>query len=97
LQKAIDPTTWNAVDLRFVKIAGSLSRTSTPALVIRLENPIYQEIARLRLLASVLIAQAISAAANSGTYKVRLENGVDEDYLLEVPSVITPKKLNLSE
>jgi hypothetical protein len=51
----------------------------------------------LSLLTSVLAVQAIPAAANGVTYKVRLENGVDQYYLLKVPSGVTPVKLKPSE
>jgi hypothetical protein len=80
-----------------VKIPVFFSRASIPVLVFRLENPIYEKIAFLSFLTSVLAAQAISAAANGVTYKVRLENGVDQYYLLEVPPSITPVKLNPGE
>jgi hypothetical protein len=58
-------------------------RVSIPASVFRLENPIYKKLAFLSLLTSALAAQAISAAANGVTYKVRLENGVDQNCVLE--------------
>jgi hypothetical protein len=80
-----------------VKIPVFFSRASIAVSVFRLENPIYKKIAFLSLLTSVLAAQAISAAANGVTYKVRLANGVDQYYLLEVPPGITPVKLNPSE
>jgi hypothetical protein len=72
--KAIALSSWNVVGLIFVNIPVFFSRVS----VFRLENPIYKKIAFLSLLASALIAQAISAAANGVTYKVRLENGSGE-------------------
>jgi hypothetical protein len=81
----------------FVRIPGFLSRASTPFSVFRLENPIYKKIAFLSLFTPLLAAQAISAAANGVTFKVRLENGADQYYLLEVPPGITPRKLNPSE
>jgi hypothetical protein len=65
--------------------------------VFRRGNPIHKKVAFLSLLTSVLAVQAISAAANGVTYKVRLENGVDQYYLLEVPYGITPVKLKPSE
>jgi len=68
-----------------------------PGSVLRLGNPIYKKVSFSSLLVSVLVAQAISAAADGVTYKVRLENGVDQYYLLEVPPGITPIKLNPSE
>jgi hypothetical protein len=49
------------------------SRASIPVSVFRLENPIYKKIALLSLLTPALAAQAISAAANGVTYKVRLD------------------------
>jgi hypothetical protein len=76
-----------------VKIRGFCPRAST----FRWENPIYKKVAFLSLLTSVLAVQAISAAANGVTYEVRLENGVDQYYLLEVPSGVTPVKLKPSE
>jgi hypothetical protein len=80
-----------------VKIPGFFSRASIPVSAFRSENPICKKIAFLSLLTSALAAQAISAAANEVTYKVRLENGVDQYYVLEVPPGITPVKLNPSE
>src|SRR6266404_7392908 len=59
------------------------SRVSIPAPVFRSENPIYKKIAFFSLLTSALATQAISAAANGVTCKVRLENGVDQYYVLE--------------
>jgi hypothetical protein len=82
------------VGFRFVKIRGFFSRASIPVSIFRLENSIFKEIAFLSLLSSVLVLQATSAVANGVTYKVRLENGVDQYYLLEVPAGITPVKLN---
>ena len=64
---------------------------------VAIGNPIYKKVSFSSLLVSVLVAQAISAAADGVTYKVRLENGVDQYYLLEVPPGITPIKLNPSE
>jgi hypothetical protein len=80
-----------------VKIPGFCRRASIPVPVFRLENPIYKKIAFLILLTSALAAQAISAAANGVTYKVRFENGIDQYYLLEVPPRITPVKLDPSK
>ena len=68
-----------------------------PGFCRRASNPIYKKVTFLSLLTSVLTVQAISAAANGVAYKVRLENGVDQYYLLEVPSGITPVKLKPSE
>ena len=64
---------------------------------VAIGNPIYKKVSSPSLLVSVLVAQAISAAADGVTYKVRLENGVGRYYLLEVPPGITPIKLNPSE
>jgi hypothetical protein len=64
---------------------------------VAIGNPIYKKVSFSSLLVSVLVAQAISAAADGVTYKVRLENGVDQYYLLEVPPGTIPIKLNPSE
>jgi hypothetical protein len=80
-----------------VKIPGFCSRASNPVSVFRWENPIYNKVAFLSFLISVLAVQAISAAANGVTYKVRLEDGVNQYYLLEVPPGITPVKLKPSK
>jgi hypothetical protein len=61
--------------LNIVNIPVFFSRVSIPPSVFRSENPIYKKIAFLSLLTSALAAQAISAAANGVTCKVRLENG----------------------
>jgi hypothetical protein len=68
-----------------------------PGAALRLGNPSYKKVSFSSLLVSVLVAQAISAAADGVTYKVRHENGVDQYYLLEVAPSITPIKLNPSE
>jgi hypothetical protein len=75
----------------------AFSWASIPVSVFRLDNPIYKKIAFLSLLTAVLAAQPILAAANGVIFKVRLENGVDQYYLLEVPSGITPVKVKPSE
>ena len=75
-----------------MKIAAFFSRASVPG--FRSENPICKTVSFLSLLTSVLVAQAISAAADGIVYKVRLENGVDQYYLLDVPPNIPPVTLN---
>jgi hypothetical protein len=72
--KTIALSSGNVVGFTFVNIA-VFFRVSIPASVFRLENPTYEKIAFLSLLTSALAAQAISAAANGVTYRVRLENG----------------------
>ncbi len=70
-----------------------LSRASIRLLLFQLKNPIYAKICFLCSLANLLAVQSISGATNAVTYKVRLENGTDQYYVLEVPASIPPVKL----
>jgi hypothetical protein len=65
--------------------------------VFQLRQPIRKKIAWFSLLASVVLVAGISAAADGVIYKVRLENGVDRYFRLEVQPGVTPVKLNPSE
>lgn len=80
-----------------MKVSVFSSRAWIPVSVLLLENPVCRKTAFLGLLSSLLAASPLSADADDVVYKVRLENGVDQYYRLEVPAGITPVKLNPSE
>jgi hypothetical protein len=80
-----------------VKRSGFFFPASFAVSVFRLQQPIRKKIAWFSLLAAVVAAAGISAAADGVIYKVRLENGVDQYFRLEVPPGITPVKLDPSE
>jgi hypothetical protein len=80
-----------------VKTPRLLSRASSPISFFQLENPVRKKVAFLSLISSVLICQTVAASANGITYKVRLENGSEQAYHLEVPAGIEPVKLKPGE
>ena len=68
----------------FVKVSGFFSPASFAFSVSRLQQPIRKMIAWFSLLTFILLVAGISAAADGVVYKVRLENGVDQYFRLEV-------------
>ena len=80
-----------------VKIPPLLSRASFPISIFQLENLVHKKFAFLSLISSVLICQTVAASANGITYKIRLENGSEQAYHLEVPAGVEPVKLNPGE
>ena len=77
----------------FVKVSGFFSPASFPLSVSRLQQPFRKMIAWFSLLTSILLVAGTSAAADGVVYKVRLENGVDQYYLLDVPPNVPPVTL----
>jgi len=80
-----------------MKIPGSCSWASTRVSAYRLKHPVCKKVGFSSFLTIIIVSQAISASDSGVTYKVRLENGVDQYYLLQVPPGTTVKKLNPSE
>jgi hypothetical protein len=80
-----------------VRLSVSAPRTWVPVSLSRFGEPVGKKTAYFSLLNVVAAASAISAHADDVVYKVRLENGVPQNYRLEVPPGISPVKLNPSE
>ena len=80
-----------------VKLSSFFLPTSFAVSLFRSPQPIREKTAWFSLLASVVVIAGISAAADGVIYKVHLANGVDQYLRLEVPSGITPVKVNPNE
>ena len=77
-----------------MRLSVSASRTWVPVSLQRFGEPVGKKIAFYSFLNVVAVASAVSALADDVVYKVRLENGVPQNYRLEVPASVSPVKVN---
>jgi len=80
-----------------VRLSVSAPRNWVPVSLSRFGEPVGKKIALVSLLNIVAAASAISAHADELVYEVHLENGAPQNYRLEVPSSVSPVKVNPSE
>ena len=80
-----------------MRLSVSVTRTRVPVSLSRFGEPVGKKIALVSLLNIIAAASVISAHADELVYEVRLENGAPQHYRLEVPSSVSPVKVNPSE
>jgi hypothetical protein len=80
-----------------VKSSLLLSRVSIPNRLFSFKNSLFKPAAILSLFSLAYVCQTQAASPNGVTYRLRLEDGTEAAYHLEVPLGLQPIKLNPGE